>query len=206
MNNNYLKILYHLKQYEGDGKFYEIESLLGNCEEQEIKEIVEELIREGLIKCIDGVWTDLPILIGSLDRTSMYVSPDGPKYNPYKAKITFKGSKYLKEELDNIKKNNYSINIGDNSTANLIIESPNSLINNKQEIDNKVQEIINQLIKDNTISDQRKNEAIQNFNQLKEEINQGKKDPSTIQKVLTTGSEISSIGSFVISLVQLLSS
>ena len=50
--NNYLKILLHLKQFEGDGRFHEIETLLTDVSISELKSILKELLDEGLINFI----------------------------------------------------------------------------------------------------------------------------------------------------------
>ena len=62
MTNNYLKILLHLKQFESDGKFHEIESILDDIDQKEKRDIIEELAREDLIYLDGGHMTGLPLI------------------------------------------------------------------------------------------------------------------------------------------------
>jgi hypothetical protein len=207
MTNNYLKILLHLKQFEGDGKFHEIESVLGDIDQKEKRVIIEELAREDLIYLDGGRMTGLPLIgfgdgrgnvkwIGGNDADSKYI--------PFSGKLKFKGSKYLKEELEMIDKNKYQIKVGDGSTANVIIGSPGATINNKTEIVDKVKTIIKTIENDNSIDASTRQNAIGDFNQLLKEVEQDTKNPATIEKVFSLGGNISSIGSLVVSLIQLL--
>lgn len=202
--NNYFKVLLYLKQFEGDGKFHEVESLLTGIDSEEKKEIFGALAREGLIHLDGGQYTGLPIIIGYRDGTSKTFGGDNIRYEPYTAILTFKGSKYLKEELEMEEKGKYNIKVDGNSTANVIIGSPGATINNKTEIIDKVKNIIKTIEDDNSIDASTRENAIDNFNQLLTEIEQGKKNALTIEKIFSLGGNISSIGSLVVSLIQLL--
>ncbi len=202
--NNYLKVLLYLKQFEGDGKFHEVESLLNDIDKDEKKEIFIELAREDLVHLDGGRYTGLPIIIGYRDGTSRTFGGDNIEYEPYSAKITFKGSKYLKEELEMTDKGKYNIKVEGNSTANVIISSPGATINNKTEIIDKVKHIVETLKTDNTLNQIEKQEAIDTFIQLENEIVADKPKSVTIDKVLTIGAKVASIGSLVIALTRLL--
>jgi len=206
-NNNYLKILLYLKQFEGDGKFHEIESVLGDIDPKEKREIIEELAREDLIYLDGGRTTGLPLMgfgdgrgnikwIGGNDENSKYI--------PFSGKLKFKGSKYLKEELEMEDKGKYNIKVEGNSTANVIISSPGATINNKTEIIDKVKHIIETIKNDNTINETEKQDAVNTFTQLESEIQADNPKSVTIDKVLTVGAKIASIGSLVVALTRLL--
>ena len=197
--NNYLKVLLYLKQFEGDGKFHEAESLLTDIDSEEKKEIFGALAREDLIYLDGGRYTGLPIIIGYRDGRSKTFGGDNIQYEPYTAKLTFKGSKYLKEELEMEDKGKYNIKVDGNSTANVIIGSPGATINNKTEIADKVKNIIKTIENDNSIDTSTKQNAIGDFNQLLKEVELDTKNPATIEKIFSSGGNISSIGSLVVS-------
>lgn len=202
--NNYLKVLLYLKQFEGDGKFHEVESLLTDINKEEKKEIFVELAGEDLIHLDGGRHTGLPIIIGYADGRSKTFGGDNIRYEPYTAKITFKGSKYLKEELEMTDKGKYNISVDGNSTANVIIGSPGATINNKTEVIKAAKTIIKTIETDNSIDNVTKQEAIGDLTRFINEVEQGNPKTETVDKVLTLGSNIASIGSLVISLIQLL--
>ena len=205
-NNNYHKILLFLKQFEGDGKFHEIESVLGDIDAKEKEEILGELAHEELIYLEGGTWTGLPLMgffgggkvewIGGRNEFS--------KYEPFRGKIKFKGSKYLKEHIEMADKGKYNIKVDGNSTANVIIGSPGATINNRSEIVDKVKTIINTIENDKSIDESTRQDAIGYFNQLLKEVDLNTKNLSNIEKIFSLGGNISSIGSLVISLIQLL--
>ena len=205
MNNN-LKVLLYLKQFDGDGKFHEVESILGDLKKDEKEEILFELAREEMLYLDGGKWTGLPLMafFGGGQVDFIGGSDEHSEYIPYKGKLRFKGSKYLKEELEMIDKNKYHINVGDGSTANVIIGSPHATINNKPEIINKTRTIIKTIENDNSVDNTTKQQAIGDLNQFITEVEQGSPNKETVDKVLTLGSNIASIGSLVISLIQLL--
>jgi hypothetical protein len=202
--NNYLKVLLYLKQFEGDGKFHQVESVLSEIDKKEKTEIFVELAREDLIHLDGGRYVGFPIILGYGDGRTESFGGDNIRYEPYTAKITFKGSKYLKEELEMTDKGKYNINVDGNSTANVIIGSPGATINNKTEIINTAKTIIKTIETDNSVDNATKQQAIGDLNQFITEVEKGKPKPDTVNKVLTLGSNVASIGSLVISLIQLL--
>ena len=133
--NNYLKLLLFLKQHEGDGKLHNIEPLFPEINLDEMKAIIGELDQEGLIKYIgretryDSFIVEVNHMTGQSKMTESPLNRlnDITPPTPLSAKITFKGSKYLKEELEMQQTGKYNINIGDGSTANLILESTSYL-------------------------------------------------------------------------------
>lgn len=204
--NNYLKVLLYLKQFEGDGNFHEIESILTDLPITEKKEILNELAREELIYLDGGIQLGLPLMVFLGDGEPVQVggASDEFKYIPYRGKLKFKGSKYLKEEMEMTEKGKYNINVEGNSTANVIIGSPGAMINNKAEIIEKVKHIVDTIQSDETISKEEKQEAIQVLNQLQTEISTDNPNSQTIDKVMTIGAKIASIGSLVVALTRLL--
>ena len=48
--NNYMKLLYHLKQFEGDGKFHPVEQLFPDLTTNEIGNVLKELVDEKFIQ------------------------------------------------------------------------------------------------------------------------------------------------------------
>lgn len=101
-------------------------------------------------------------------------------------------------------KGKYNIKVDGNSTANVIIGSPGATINNKSEIVEKVKTIIKTIENDNSIDASTRQNAIGDFNKLLKEVEQDTKNPATIEKIFSLGGNISSIGSLVVSLIQLL--
>jgi len=192
--NNYLKLLLYLKQYEGDGLFHLIEDILPIDKSQQ-QSIWVELAREDLIKLTGGHEAG-SITFGSGETF-------GGGYIVAEAKITFKGSKYLKEELEMRDNNKYNISVGDNSTANLILHSPGATINNRAEIVEQANKIIKAIESDDSADLQIKKDVIVTMSSFINEVNNDRPSQETINKVLSLGSNISSIGSLVISLLQL---
>ena len=206
MTNNYHKILLYLKQFEGDGEFHEIESLFVDFGLLERNEIFQELAREELIYLTGGNFSGLP-LMGFADtngKVDWVGGSDRSVYIPYQAKLKFKGSKYLKEELEMTDQGKYNINVEGNSTANVIIGSPGATINNKTEIIDKVKHILETIKNDDTLNDSEKQQAIETFTQLETEIVTNNTKSLNIEKVMTIGAKISSIGSLVVALTKLL--
>ncbi len=204
MTNNYIKILLHLKQFEGDGKIHEIENLLVNLDKKEEEEIFIDLSRENLIILSGGKTVGFGISLSFEDGNLETFDGDNIRYEPFAGRITLKGLRYLKEHFEMTNKNKYNINVEGNSTANVIIGSPGATINNKSEIIDKVKTIIKTIENDNSIDNSVRQNAIGDFNQLLKEIEQGDKNQLTIDKIFSLGGNISSIGSLVISLIQLL--
>lgn len=204
--NNYLKVLSYLKQYEGDEEYHNIEIILNGVEKETQRKIFKQLQDEGLIKITGG-----PAHVYSFGKNvrSGYGSRDVQwsrfklgEDTEYKGKITFKGSKYLKEELKSINDHNYNIQIGNNTTANVIFQSPNASIHNKTKNLEQIEKIIKTIEDDKSIDLSQKNKAINIFNNLSTEIKNGAPSQSTINNALVIGASIASIGSLVLSLLQ----
>ena len=211
--NNYLKLLLFLKQHEGDGKFHNIEPLFPEIHLDEMKAIVGELDQEGLIKYIgrETRYDSFILEVNSMTgKSKMTESPlnrlnDITPPTPLSAKITFKGSKYLKEELEMQQTGKYNINIGDGSTANLILESTSSTINNYTQVQQKIEEIINAVQQDNNANDETKTQILESLAKASNEIQAQKAiSKTTLKDILTRGAEISSIGSLLASLAQMM--
>jgi len=119
--------------------------------------------------------------------------------------VTKEGLNYLHNVEKETQNNSSSINfnVGNNSNVNFINHSPGATINNS-EIINKVNNIIDTIHNDNSIDNSTKQVAIETLNKLKKEVEAGLSTKNTINEILTIGANISSIGSLVISLLQLL--
>lgn len=203
--NNYLKILSYLKTFEGDEEYHEMESVLVGVVEETKHKIFRELKKEELILLTGG-----PAPIYSFGRTTRdgYGGRDVQwnrvkigENTPFKGKITFKGSKHLRDELQLFDNNKINIHVGNNSTANMILNSSSSTISNNAS--SQIDRIIETLKKDKpSLNDQTFDIAISTFELLKAEIDTGKSTQDTWTKVLSIGANISSIGSLVLTLMQ----
>lgn len=190
--NNYLKVLLYLKQYEGDGLLHNVEDVL-SLDKQQKQSILFELAKEDLISLVGG-HNASAISFGDGKRF-------GGEYITAEAKITFKGSKYLKEELEMIDNNKYNITIGNNSTANLIMSSPGSNINNQQH-EEKISKIIETLRHDPNIDNVTREDAIATFTQFQTEVQVGSTSQEVWNKALSIGANVASVGSLVLALMQ----
>lgn len=209
--NNYMKILLYLKQYEGDGKMHEIEHLFPEMTTSEQSNIFKELAEENLI-VLKGREPryyshiiDINRLTGESKITESPMNEIIDKTEPEKftAKLTFKGAKYLKEEIEMQDKGKYNINVsGEGANNTFVIESNNVRIDNKPEFKNRIDKIIDVLKSDNSIQSELKQQAISDFQNAKNEIGENGKLPKKIMdNILQYGSEISSIGSLVLQLL-----
>lgn len=200
--NNYLKVLLYLKKSEGDGKLHEVESILSDIDKEERKEIFIELAREDLIQLDGGRYTGLGIIVGNRNKTSKTFGGDKVEYIPFSAKITFKGSKYLKEELQMQESGKYNIAVtGQGTTNNFVIESQNVTIDNKAKFANRADKIIDTINNDSSIDNNIKSKIINDLSNAKKQADQnGKVSGNLIKQILEYGSNISSIGQLVMGL------
>lgn len=209
--NNYFKLLLYLKTHEGDGKEHPVEHLFPETTISEIKAILEELSDEGFIK-FSGRETQYysfmlqqNLLTGESTVTESPMNDvimNTPK-QPFKAKITFKGSKYLKEEIQMQDSGKYNIAVtGSGATNNFVIESQHVNINNKSGFNKCIEQIIETLKNDSSIDNELKTKAIHDFNLANSEsTSQGKISEGMLKKILEYGSAISSIGQLVLGLL-----
>ena len=212
MTNNYLKVLLYLKQFEGDGRFHPVEEILGDIELSQKKAILKELETEQFIQLTGREEQYLSYIFEQNPLTGQSRMVESPmndlvsrtKQKPFSAKITFTGSKYLKEELQMQKSGVYNINIsGDSAKHTVVLESNNVTIYNQDETKNKIDQIINTITNDNSITEELKQTAIADFHQLQTESEAGKVSNTLIGKILSYGDQISSIGSMALSLAQM---
>jgi len=205
--NNYLTLLLHLKQFEGDGKMHPIEQLFPDLTTDEKGNIFKELVVEDFIILsgreprYDSYIFGQNIVTGKSKITESPFNKLNREIEPieYKAKITFKGSKYLKEELEMQQSGKYNINVsGQGANNTFVIESNNVTVDNKPDFSKKVEKIIETLKSDKAISEDLKEKAISAFHQAEMEVKETGKLPKKLMKgILQYGSQISSIGSFV---------
>lgn len=203
-----MKLLLYLKQFEGDGKMHEIESLFPKLSLTEKKNIFKELEEEKLITLSgrEPRYYSHTIEKNILtNETQITESPfnkmiDESEPEMFKAKLTFKGAKYLKEEIEMKESGKYNINVSGEATNNtFVIESNKTTINNKPEFKNKIDKIIEVLKSDQSISSELRQTAISDFETAKESVGKTGKLPEKITKgILQHGSEISSIASLVL--------
>ena len=209
--NNYMKLLLHLKQYEGDGKMHEIEHLFPDMTMSEKSNIFKELAEEKFI-VLKGreprFYSHIIDINQETGESKITESPmneiiDKTEPEKFTAKLTFKGAKYLKEEIEMQDKGKYNINVsGEGANNTFVIESSNVKINNKPEFKNQIDQIIDVLKSDNSISNELKQQAISDFQNAKSEIGKNEILPKKIMdNILKYGSEISSIGSLVLQLL-----
>lgn len=205
--NNYLKLLLHLKQFEGDGKMHKIEQLFPEINIKEIGSIVKELENEKFIQLTgrepkyDSFFVDFNSMTNETKWTESPLNKLNRQQeeNEYKAKITFAGSKYLKEELQMQELGKYNINVsGKGANNTFVIESNNVTIDNRPDFSSKVDKIIDTIKSDESISDELKYKAIEEFKIAKTEVNKSGKLPEKIMKgILQYGAQIGSIGSLL---------
>ena len=205
--NNYLKLLLHLKQFEGDGKMHPIEQLFPDLTTREKGNIFKELVDENFIVLTgrepryDSYIFEKNIMTGESKITKSPFNKLNREMeeNEYKAKITFMGSKYLKEEIEMQEKGKYNINVsGSGANNTFVIESNNVTIENKPDFSKKIEKIIETLKSDKSISDELREKAISDFQKAKIEVNNSGKLPEKIMKgILQYGAQIGSIGSLL---------
>jgi len=205
--NNYLKLLLHLKQFEGDGKMHPIEQLFPDLTTSEKRNIFKELVDEKFIVLTgrepryDSFIFEQNMLTGESKVTESPFNRLNREIeeNEYKGKITFKGSKYLKEELEMQEKGKYNINVsGSGANNTFVIESNNVTIENRPDFSKKIEKIIETIKSDNSIDDELRVKAISDFQNAKMEVNKSGKLPEKIMKgILQYGAQIGSIGSLL---------
>ncbi len=208
--NNYMKLLYHLKQFEGDGKFHPIEQLFLDSTTNEIGNILKELLDEKFIQLTgrepiyETFLFEKNLMTGESSLTESPLNKLKKLQEPdeYKAKITFAGAKYLKEEIQMKESGKYNINAsGAGSNNTFVIESNNVTSENKPNFTAKIEEIINALKLDQSISSELREKAILDLQQASNEVSKTGKLPEKLVKgILEYGSQIGSIGSLLFSL------
>jgi len=208
--NNYLKLLLHLKQFEGDGKMHPIEQLFPELSLDEKFNIFYELEEEGLISFTgrvtkyDSYLFEKNLLTGESKITESPFNKITVEANndEYIAKITFKGSKYLKEELEMQEKGKYNINVSGKRASNtFVIESKNVTIDNRKDFATKIEKIIKTIKEDESIDNALKEKAITDFKKAKKEVEKSGNLPENIMKgILQYGAQIGSIGSLLFQL------
>lgn len=203
----------HLKQFDGDGKLHPIEHIFPDISTSDIKNILNELSEEGLIKFVGRETRYLSFVISHNLLTGETSSEESPfndeilnsKPEPFKAKITFKGSKYLKEELQMQESGKYNIAVtGQGATNNFVIESQNVTIDNKANFATRADNIIDTINNDSSIDNDVKAKVINDLIIAKKQVDQnGKVSGDTMKHILEYASNISSIGQLVLSLFAL---
>ena len=208
--NNYMKLLFHLKQFEGDGKFHSVEQLFPGLTTREMGNFLKELVDAQFIQLTghepkyDSFVIEKNILTGETKWTESPLNKLNRLQEPeeYKAKITFAGAKYLKEEIQMQESGKYNISVSGSGTNNtFVIESNNVTIENKPNFTAKIEEIINALKSDESISAELRDKAIADLRQASIEVNEtGKLSETLLKGILKYGAQIGSIGSLLYNL------
>lgn len=211
--NNYIKILLYLKKFEGDGKEHPIEQLFPELLDTDIQNILQELSNENFIKYSGredkylsfDITKDLLTNNAIIRHNSKNLDILNSEPEPFKAKITFKGSKYLKEELQMQESGKYNISVnGKGATNNFVIESSNVSIYNKTNFKDTTDKIINKIKNDNSVDEEIKVKIINDLKTANKQINQtGKVSGELVKQILQYGSNISSIGQMILTLFTL---
>jgi hypothetical protein len=209
--NKYLEVLNYLKQYQGDGQLYNIEHLFGGISHDRMTIIVNDLVKQCYIQKESGSGSNTlpPTMAGVINRDGS-ISTFGTEkwhseYAPFRARITFDGSDYLKKELEI--KAIQSINISNLNNSPVILNSANSNINidnpqKQSEIVNIVQKMIDTLQTDISVNNEVKQNHLASLEDLLSQAKNGKVEKGTAKDVLAIGDSISSISSFLFSLWQ----
>lgn len=143
--NNYIKVLLYLKQFEGDRNYHNVENILTGMPFKHLVAILDELKEQEFIKLTGReqrydsfIYTKNIISGESTLEESPFNELNKLPPKPYQGMITFKGSRYLKEELEMQQSGKYNINVTNGSTANLILESQNSNIANHAHVKKQI--------------------------------------------------------------------
>jgi hypothetical protein len=105
---------------------------------------------------------------------------------------------------------NYNINITSSGYGNIINTGNKNTINitntsSFNAVESKTKDIIKVIQEDLTLTDQIRTDAINVFTELIQEVQTGKPSVSILDKIFMYGGSIGSIGSLVVSLIQLIS-
>jgi uncharacterized protein YegP (UPF0339 family) len=198
--NNYIRILVFLREFAGDTNFHIIHDFLndiGLIDNSKKKTILSELSSLGLLK-YDGGRKGGQIILGSREGKTKTFGDFWDK--KYEAKITIEGLKYLKEELEMEKQGSYNFKI-EGSNNQVVIDSKNVTIKAKDEVETLIQSVIKSIEADNTIQLETKDIYKRTFYKLRTEVSQDKLNQDTLKEAITIGDSVSSIGSFVLSIV-----
>jgi hypothetical protein len=195
--NNYIKLLDSLDSFAGDGQFHKVHSLLesmGFNTDEKKRSFLFELSSHDLIN-FDG---------GSKGSEISFSSESGRKTfggfweKEFEAKITIKGSEYLKE---NKPKNDTGVSINGNNNQ-VVLGSHNFTVYQSQEIDDLIKNIKDIISRDQNLAHDYKMQSISAFEQLQSEVTEKKISKGTWSKIISIGSDISSIASLLLMLAE----
>lgn len=217
-NVNYkIVILEYLKEFEGNGIFYNVDSLLLGLGSEQKNNILEDLVADGHVfkQTGTGRWTSPPRRTVSTNhdnlRNGFYEikSPPSIAFIPYKIKINSKGIDYLESKHKN---KNTGINVSGNPGATILVNSPNSVVNindpqKQTEWVNMAEKIIDALRADQSVSKDFQRDMLLFLAELIDHIKEGKVPDGAPLKVLSIADKVSSVASLGITLAtQFLSS
>lgn len=204
--SDFIRVLRYLHENGGESKKINIESVLSHLELKEKRNIIHELAIHKLIYS-DGGDYGAPSITFMIDgkhfgsSTKQYYG-----YNPIRAQLRLDGIKYI-QELDREQmnpKNHIHINTGNQSPVQIAIDSVSVSQHNQSKVEDITRQIIDTLFDDNSIDKSLKREAIKTFELVQEESKKGSLAKEILEKALYYGDQISSIGAFVATLVQML--
>lgn len=205
MLETYIKFLEHLAAFP-DHDFHEIESYFMSIPEREMQSILKELSIKGYLKFTKR--EDLRIralAINTIMGINTPVKFDNPIV-PYKAKITFDGREYIKNNKKRNKVEATKIKVGKNY-GSIVIDSPHSSITiAKSESLDKINEALEKIKKDIKLDILIRDAAIENLNLISTMISQNtfKGDSFNFQPLIKVAETTSTIGSFVLALIEFL--
>lgn len=195
--NNYIKLLDSLDPFAGDGQFHKVHSLLesmGFNTNEKKRSFLFELSSHDLINFDGGLkGSEISISSGSGRKTF-----GGFWEKEFEAKITIKGSEYLKEHKP---KNDAGVSINGNNNQ-VVLGSHNFTVYQSQEIDELIQKIIETISLNQNVADDYKLQSISAFEQLRSEVHEKKISKGTWSKIISIGSDISSIASLLLVLAE----
>jgi uncharacterized protein YegP (UPF0339 family) len=193
--NNYIKILTHLREFAGDTELHNIHSFLdklGLIDKKQKNSILSDLQKMDYIR-YDGGTKGGQMIIGGKKFGEIYQAE-------FKARITIEGLKYLKEDLEMEKQGSYNFKI-EGSNNQVVIDSKNVTIKVKDEVENLIQSVIKAIEADTSIQIETKDSYKGTFYKLSTEVSQDKLNQATIKEAISIGDSLSSIGSFVLSMI-----
>jgi hypothetical protein len=196
--NNYIKILIHLRQFADDTELHNIHSFLddlGLTKKKQKESILSDLRKMEFI-VYDGGTKGGELIIDGKTCGEFYEKE-------FEAKITIEGLLHLKQELEMQKQGSYNFKIEGNNN-HVIIESKNVTIKAKDELEDLIQAALKAIEMDDSIQLEIKETYKGTFYKLRTEISENKLDQNTIKEIITIGDSLSSIGSFVLSIINLI--
>ena len=126
--NYYLKVLEYLLPFEGNGKYYRVDGLLGEfLDNTERKNVINSLIEHKYVdlRLGTGITPFVRIVASFGSEGAIYSNGPNAEFRPHEISINQKGVDYI-ENKRQVKKNTYNINNSQN--VNLLVDSHHSTV------------------------------------------------------------------------------